>query len=151
MIWNQNRRLEHIMREFLIRCAMLFLSQSIACNPKVFKIYWRQHLELRMALLERFGPLSAPGVFLLHHCLSFEGVLLIFWVFTWVLNYFLQIKKKWGVLCPFWSLGHQNLPKPRVFSLSYWVFSLSFAFLSPWVFFKMSKLEAWFNMNIRQY
>ena len=41
------------------------------------------------------------------------------------------------------SLGNQSLPKPWVFSLSYWLFSLSFEFFPPWVFFKMSKVEAW--------
>ena len=41
--------------------------------------------------------------------------------------------------------GLQNLPKPWVFYLSYWVFFLSFEFFPPWVFFKMSKLEACIN------
>ena len=38
-----------------------------------------------------------------------------------------------------------KMPKTWVLTLSYWVFSLSFEFFSPWVFFKMSNLQAWFN------
>ena len=39
------------------------------------------------------------------------------------------------------------MPKPWVFSLSYWVFFLSFEFFGPWVFFKMSKKKAVLSMN----
>ena len=63
-------------------------------------------------------------------CLSFEGVLINFWVFTWVLNYFLQI------MIILWSfVAIRKILVVTWFSkfartLSYWVLR----FLSPWVF-----------------
>ena len=77
---------------------------------------------------------------------------LSFEFFPWVLSFFLSFDIFFHVflikLVNFLQKKVQKFLKSADFlglRLEFWVFSLSFEFFSPWVFFRTSKKKAWFN------